>query len=85
MKNKLRLEDEWKLWQSQMASLHHDFHWKCRAYAVQKLTNDMREMECEGQGISSSDTNHAMFSLWKHDCDGDIHKFVKLCIQGLTE
>jgi len=76
---------EWKLWQSMMAGLPNDLHWRCRQYAVKELVREMREMECEGCGISSSDGNHKMFSIWKHDCGGDIHKFVALCIEGTKE
>ena len=82
---KNKLEAEWKAWQMQMEFLSPAIRWMCRQYAVKQLVKEMREMECEGCGISSSDGNHKMFSIYKHECDGNIHKFVTLCIEGITE
>ena len=73
---------EWKMWQVQMNTLTPNLRWACRQYAVKQLVRELREMECEGCGISSSDGNHKMFSIWKHDCGKDFDKFLRLCITG---
>ena len=53
-------EDAMKWWKSKSETIQHNI----RNLSINRLAKQMKEMGCEGQGIGSSDTNHAVYSMY---------------------
>jgi len=58
-------EKEWNEWRDMHQSLPEDLQDKIRSGASYKLSQDMKSLGCEGEGIGSSDISHSMFGIWR--------------------
>ena len=79
-KQKDTFEQDWRQWSKMMDSLPVEIRVNCRsagAYSIMKSG-----MLPEGCGISSSDVNHEMFSIWK-DCGKDFSRYVSAIVELL--
>jgi len=59
------MTEEWKVWQEAMQTLPPVVKMNARRIASKYLVDQLGTFN--GQGISSSDENHAMFSIWKRN------------------
>lgn len=81
MKKKIsKFEQEWQVWRGWMQQQTIPMQQICRGAGVNRLLQNWSE----GCGISSSDTNHAMFQLWK-DCNKDFALYKTTCLQIMEE
>jgi len=81
MKKKDTFVKDWEEWAKMMNGLPAVIRVNCRsagAYSIAKSG-----MLPEGCGISSSDINHELFSIWK-DCGKDFSKFVAEIVELLS-
>ena len=79
-KRKDTFEKDWSQWSKMMNNLPIEIRINCRsagAYSIMKSG-----MLPEGCGISSSDINHELFSLWK-DCGEDFSNYVSAIVELL--
>jgi hypothetical protein len=72
---KYSFNTEWKRWMDWMNNQDLAVQQICRRGAVNRLLENWSE----GCGISSSDTNHMMFNLWKGECEKNFTKYLILC------
>jgi hypothetical protein len=75
-----KFEKEWEIWQEWMQHQTMPMLHIFREAGVKRLLRDWGE----GIGISSSDTNHAMFQIWK-DCNKDFALYKTTCLQIMEE
>lgn len=73
-------EKEWEVWRGWMQQQTLPMQQICRGAGVNRLLQNWSE----GCGISSSDTNHSMFQLWK-DCNKDFELYKTTCLQIMEE
>lgn len=79
-KQKNTFERDWKQWSEMMDSLPVEIRVNCRHAAAYNIVKS--GMLPEGCGISSSDTNHELFSLWK-DSGKDISQYISTIVELL--
>ena len=72
---------DWEKWADMMNSMPVEIRVNCRSAGAYSIIKN--GMLPEGCGISSSDVNHELFSIWK-DCGKDFSKYVS-CIVELLE
>lgn len=71
---------DWEQWADMMNSMPVEIRVNCRSagsYSIMKSG-----MLPEGCGISSSDVNHELFSIWK-DCGKDFSRYVSAIVELL--
>jgi hypothetical protein len=77
MRKKISTQDsEWENWRSMMNHFNSRTQALCRSASATLLSRDLPE----GCGISSSDINHRLFSLWKEAEKNETY-FLGLCAQ----
>ena len=79
-KRKDTFERDWSKWSEMMKNLPIEIRVNCRsagAYSIMKSG-----MLPEGCGISSSDVNHELFSIWK-DCGKNFSSYVSSIVELL--
>jgi len=83
MKNKKdTFIQDWERWADMMNSMPVEIRVNCRsagAYSIKKSG-----MLPEGCGISSSDVNHELFSIWK-DCGKDFSNYLSTLVELLKQ
>ena len=67
--------DQWIEFREQIGRLPIESQIYCRKIASRRIEE---RLAGTGQGISSSDVNHIMFSIWLHEADGDMSKFISV-------
>lgn len=74
-------EKEWEMWRGWMQQQTMPMQQICRRAGVKRLLENWSE-DC---GISSSDTNHSMFHIWRYDCNKDFELYKGTCLQMMME
>lgn len=76
-----QFEKDWNEWREMMQTLSPLTQLHVRTGASYNLS---RELEGTGCGISSSDINHEMFSIWKSN-NKNKHSYVRECVDLYEE
>jgi len=79
-KQKDTFERDWKKWSDMMNALPVEIRVNCRSAAAYSIVKS--GMLPDGCGISSSDVNHELFSLWK-DSGKDISQYISTIVELL--
>jgi len=73
--------EDWEKWAKMMNSLPSEIRINCRSAGAYSIIKS--GMLPEGCGISSSDINHELFSIWK-DCGKEFSRFVTEIVELLN-